>query len=681
MVNNMKISKKVIIWTLILSIFAVIGFGFLYKIINDNTRLTPKESEWINENLNKVINVTVLNDTNLFGMNGKGLFYDFLNDFSENYGLRFNSITYNSNENPSGIRFGISNVLSDSEINFYQDHYVLVSKKNEVILSFDDLKDKSIGVVADSFAYIQNQLSVSANFVSFPSQNELLKAFESGKDIAYMMVPRIEYMDTILSKDYRIAYHFTNINRYYYMSLDEQNQNLLSSILRKYFTKWKDTEFNDSFHSQEFQMFVNHLSITQTEVDQLQSVVYQYGFITNHPYEVLMGGNYGGMLAVYFNEFSKFSNVEFNFKRYKNYKKLTNAIQDKKVDLYFGYQNFTSGGEDISSDIVVSYDILVPESDYQVVSSFESLKGKTIYVEKNTLLESRMKTLERVEVLTYEGEKGLKDVVRKKGIVVMDAYLSQYYQNGILKNYTVRYHDSYPEHYFYKSHVGETFNQLFSRYVDYLDENVLTYEGLYHHNVTMKHGTILSILARYSLYIIVIFIILFILIYRFSKRIRLAKRLSSEDKLKFIDQLTSLKNRNYLNYHINQWNKNTIYPQTMLVIDLNRIQEINDTYGYEEGDNQIKHAANILIKTQLDNTDVMRTDGNEFMIYFVGYQMKQITAYIHKLNKEFKNLPYPYGACIGYSMIENDMKLVEDAINEATIDVKKQKGSKKEDVS
>ena len=87
MVNNMKKSKKVIIWALVLCIFAVIGFGFLYKIINDNTRLTPKENEWLNENLNKVINVTVLNDTNLFGMNGKGLFYDFLNDFSENYGL------------------------------------------------------------------------------------------------------------------------------------------------------------------------------------------------------------------------------------------------------------------------------------------------------------------------------------------------------------------------------------------------------------------------------------------------------------------------------------------------------------------------------------------------------------------------------------------------------------------
>mgnify|MGYP002508939280 CR=1 FL=1 len=50
---------------------------------------------------------------------------------------------------------------------------------------------------------------------------------------------------------------------------------------------------------------------------------------------------------------------------------------------------------------------------------------------------------------------------------------------------------------------------------------------------------------------------------------------------------------------------NTIYPQTMIVIDLNNIQFINDTLGYEEGDKQIKSAANILIKTQLDNSDIM----------------------------------------------------------------------------
>ena len=171
----------------------------------------------------------------------------------------------------------------------------------------------------------------------------------------------------------------------------------------------------------------------------------------------------------------------------------------------------------------------------------------------------------------------------------------------------------------------------------------------------------------------------FYFLYRSSKRVRVAKKIRKEDKMKFIDQLTSLKNRNYLNENISGWNKNTIYPQTMVVIDLNRIQEINDTLGYEQGDAQIRAASNVLIKTQLDNSDIMRTDGNEFMIYFIGYQTKQITAYIHKLNKEFKKLPYEYGACIGYSMIVDDLKSIEDAINEATGDVKKQKEMQKED--
>ena len=143
--------------------------------------------------------------------------------------------------------------------------------------------------------------------------------------------------------------------------------------------------------------------------------------------------------------------------------------------------------------------------------------------------------------------------------------------------------------------------------------------------------------------------------------------------MKFIDQLTSLKNRNYLKENINNWNKNNIYPQATIVIDLNQVRNINDTMGYEEGDAQIKAAANILIKTQLDNTDIMRTDGNEYLVYLVGYQEKQIVSYIRKLYKEFKSLPYEHGAAIGYSMITNDIKTIEDSINEATEDMRKKK--------
>ena len=63
----------------------------------------------------------------------------------------------------------------------------------------------------------------------------------------------------------------------------------------------------------------------------------------------------------------------------------------------------------------------------------------------------------------------------------------------------------------------------------------------------------------------------------------------------------------------------------------------------------------------------MRTDGNEFMIYLVGYNEKQVVNYIKKLVKEFNNLPYEYGAAIGFSMIVDDLKLIDDAINEASL--------------
>lgn len=675
----MKKPQKLILG---ITVFLVVLIPSIYMLIHffqDPSRLTPVENEWVNNNLNKVLNVSVVNDTNVFGSNGKGVFYDFLTDFSLDYGLKINSITYNSNESTEGIQFEISDNLLENAVNFYQDHYVLVSKMDETVAKEADLKNKKIGILSFALSYVQEKIDVVPNFVTYNSRKDLISALDSGAEIDAILVPRMEYMDTILSKDYRIVYHFTNVFRYYNLILDQENEKNFSSVLSKYYQKWSSKEFNTSFHNQEFQMFVKNLNISQTDVDRLQSVVYNYGFINNSPYEVLSGGNYGGIIADYLSEFSSFSNIEFNFKRYKNYKSLVSDINSGKVDLYFGYQNFTSSGTDISSNILLNYDILVPIDNDFVVSSLKSLKDTTIYVEENSLLQSRLSSVNGLKIVTYDGEKGLKNVIRNHGIIAMDHNLSLYYQNDLLNNYSSRYLSHFDVNYGFKADTNATFVQLFTRYIDYLDQNKMNYHGLYNHSVTMKNGTILGTIAKYFLYVFVAFIFLFYFGYRQSKKVRLTKKIKRDDKLKFIDQMTSLKNRNYLNENIKEWNKNTIYPQTMIVIDLNRIQDINDTVGYEEGDNQIKAAANILVKTQLDNSDIIRTDGNEFMIYLVGYQTKQITTFIHKLNKEFKNLPYEYGAAIGYSMIVDDIKSVEDAINEAIEDVKKQKSAQKEE--
>ena len=113
-------------------------------------------------------------------------------------------------------------------------------------------------------------------------------------------------------------------------------------------------------------------------------------------------------------------------------------------------------------------------------------------------------------------------------------------------------------------------------------------------------------------------------------------------------------------------------------MDINRVKELNDSYGHEEGDKQIQAVANILIKTQIDNSEIIRTDGNEFFVYLIGYSEKQILTYMKKLVKEFKKLPYDSGVAMGFSMILDDTKLIEDAFNEASIQMRDNKESEEE---
>ena len=124
-----------------------------------------------------------------------------------------------------------------------------------------------------------------------------------------------------------------------------------------------------------------------------------------------------------------------------------------------------------------------------------------------------------------------------------------------------------------------------------------------------------------------------------------------------------------MNAKVPEWEDSKIYPQTIVIVDLNNVKYINDNYGHEAGDELIIKAATILVNTQLENSEIIRTDGNEFLVYLIGYSEKQIATYTKKLSKELKNLPHEFGAAIGFSMITDEIKTLDDAINEATLEM------------
>jgi len=673
----MKSKKRVLITVGIVLLIVLIGF-ISYNILTDKDKITASEKKWINNNINKVQNINVVNDVNIFGNTGSGVYYDFINDLELEYKLQLNPVTFNYGENVNGLTLGVKTSLSDLDNIFYEDHYVLVSKKEEIVPNYNNFAGKKIGVINNDLSYISGYFTnVSGiNFVGYDNKEALLKAISTGEDINYMVVPLTFYLDEILKNDYLIVNHLSDIKLFYTITSDNDN---LSSILNKFYKKWKEDNLDQYFKREEFKLFTENLNITDTEVDALQSVTYKYGFINNSPYEVIMSGNYGGIIAMYLSDFSKFCDVDFSFKKYKDLKKLNTAINNKEIDMYFNYYNLKDNYYNIPSKMLVEYSIIASNNNNLVVNSLKGLNSKTVYVEENSILENYLKNMRDIKVLTYKNLKELKKLNKKDEVIVIDRNIYNLYKEKELNNYTERYSGSFTDNYNFKSRTNSAFYKLFTKYVMSLDSKEMINRGMYSHSLTVKNGSVLATIAKYILLTLTVFAVIFIIFYKSSKRIKIAKKIKKEDRLKFIDQLTTLKNRNYLNEYINNWNNNTIYPQTMIVIDLNNIQFINDTLGYEEGDRQIKAAANSLIKTQLDNSDIMRTDGNEFLVYLVGYTQKQVTNYIHKLNKEFKKLPYEYGAEFGYSMINDNIKTIEDAILEATVEMKGQKKKENED--
>ena len=668
----MKKKKSIII--IIISILVVIGIAIgLYFILNDKDKLTVSERNWVNQNIGTIQNINVINNVNVFGKNGSGVFYDFISDFETEYGLSINPITFNEGSNPSGISFGVKNIVDDNDILFYTDHYVLVGKNNDYISTEEDLNGKNIDILSKDLSYVSKYVKKASNvvFKQFENIDEIL--LDMNENETYMLVPLMEYLDTILSKDYKVVYHFSDIKEYYVLSLSDDK---LSSVLKKYYNKWNN-EFDNVYNDNLFKTFTSAMNITDTEVDSMQSITYNYGFVNASPYEVILGGKYGGIVAVYLSNFSKFADIEFNFVKYKTFNKFMKAVNNKDIDLYFNYYNFTDDFYQ-TDGISIEYVIAARRDNSTVIKSIYSLIGETVYVQEDSKIYDYIKNISDINIKTFSTTKDLFKLNKKDVFIILDKNTFDYYSDNKLDNYTGRYEDFISNEYTFKVRTNSALYRLLNKYIGVMDENELVIEGLNNHYDTIKSGNIITKIAEYILLILLLVVLIIFIIFKKSKKISIARKIKKDDKMKFIDQLTSLKNRNFLNENIETWNNNTIYPQTIVVIDLNKIQEINDLYGYNEGDKQIKALANILVKTQLDNSEIMRTDGNEFVIYLVGYSQKQVSNYIFKLNKEIKKLPYEFGAEFGFSMIQDDIKTIEDALNEAVEDMKKNKENSNE---
>ncbi|HHX32744.1 MAG TPA: GGDEF domain-containing protein [Mollicutes bacterium] len=659
----MKNLKKVII-TIVIVVLVLILSVFIYKrYFHDENRLSIAEQKWIADNKTNLININMPNKLNIFGYDGEGVFFEFLTSFEESYEVTFNKLIDDSSDVKNELGFYLSENMSDEDLLIYQDYYVVVGKNEDVITSFSDISGSTIGLTSKTLSRITPSYNTQMTYHTFDTYEDMISAFETG-EVKYIIGPKNELVGDIAHRGYKVVYHLSDLLINYFIRLGSSD--VFNGIVEKHYNYWINNEYEESLYSNMLDLFVDKLGLSQAEVDTLTNRDYEYGLVFSSPYETMASSNYGGIALSYLEEFSKLSGAEFVFNKFNNVERLVKNFNDRSVDLIFDNTNLKLDHFDIYTNLNNKYYVISPLKDNLVISSITQLSN--VGVIENTKLHGYIHKIPGIKVNTYSSEKELFKASKKGEVIVVDSEFYNYYVNKNIKNYKVNLTGYTNDNYSFR-YINNTdaFYKLFKVYANLLDDKEMISRGIISYKETAKSGNIISGIAKYTLLLITGLLLFGFILYFTKNKLKLNTKIKKDEKLKFVDVLTSLKNRNYLNEKKDSWNLNTIYPQAVIIIDLNNVKYLNDTFGHDEGDKQIKSAANSLIKTQLDNSEIIRTDGNEFMVYLVGYSEKQVLNYIKKLNKEFKELPYEYGAAFGFSMIEDDLKLIDDAINEASI--------------
>jgi diguanylate cyclase (GGDEF)-like protein len=150
-------------------------------------------------------------------------------------------------------------------------------------------------------------------------------------------------------------------------------------------------------------------------------------------------------------------------------------------------------------------------------------------------------------------------------------------------------------------------------------------------------------------------------------------------QLAYIDKLTGLQNRNYIENQIKPLLSTLNQSFTLYMFDLNSLKKINDTYGHAEGDNAIKTFANCLRDIFFD-AFCIRLGGDEFVsiIENTDYNKDLIKKLNIKIEEANKSLTYKVSFSYGTTSFESsDIYKLDDIIAKADSNMYKNKSEKK----
>ena len=136
----------------------------------------------------------------------------------------------------------------------------------------------------------------------------------------------------------------------------------------------------------------------------------------------------------------------------------------------------------------------------------------------------------------------------------------------------------------------------------------------------------------------------------------------------YLDPLTGLNNRLYFNYVEEQLNEHH-FPQGIIMSDLNKLKQINDTLGHHMGDAYIRTYGNIL-RDHFKEHIICRMGGDEFLIIMKSSDESQVKLNLEQLAEKLIHTIIQYDnhdiqgidVAIGYAIRLDNVRSLEEVM-------------------
>jgi len=569
------------------------------------------------------------------------------------------------------------------------DVSVFVSTKLKNIYTMADLKDKKIGVLAES-TYEKTLLEKypHLDFITFKTADKMLNEAELGNIDAMISVQEFLNARLIQSNLQSSFYQLDNFNFYTpVFSLVHKGNDELTALIKEGFNNIPIEQLIKLEHNwlidKDDGYFVRSIKkITLSEQEKLwlsEHNEINVGIVKQWvPMEFVdEQGIVKGINPDVIELISKRSNLIFKFTLFDNWNELYQGLIEQKVDMIAGI----SVTEERKKEVIFTqayWDmpwVILHKSQLGSQLDLISFSGKTLAIIKGYYLSPVIRQLyPQISLkLVDDHEGGLLAVQRGSvdGFISNIATASELIKRESLSILNISVIEELKRdmsHFAIRSdwHVLQTIlNKALITFSESEKQQIYDKWFGVHIETGLDKNVVMRVSAQIGVILLIVIITIIMWNRRLYKEINTRKRL--EKKMKHMathDELTGLANRILLKDRVNtaiNFHGRQKLQIAVLFIDLDGFKTINDSHGHDVGDELLIKVAEKLKSCVRQSDTVVRFGGDEFVLLLTGLHNKSEASYI--ADKVLNLLQQPFylsaecvniGCSIGISMYPDD---------------------------